>query len=179
MRVHTQPHVGTIKELTPLYAESINMLDSLADDEVDRYLEEHLKIVPLFEVGVAEAVTPYVTYREKEFDEPDQEAILELRQVHESLEREMIVSQRVKASKLEEVDLGTSEGPKPVNVAKEMPWEENGDDRIAQRFLRCVGLVLRGYARVGSQNVPTSDPPQQGCKAGSATTLPNESQLCG
>ena len=36
----------------------------------------------------------------------------------------MVVSQRVKASQLEEVDLGTSEGPKTVNVAKEMPQEE-------------------------------------------------------
>ena len=36
----------------------------------------------------------------------------------------MIVSQRVKASQLEQVNLGTEEGPKPVNVAKEMPREE-------------------------------------------------------
>ena len=36
----------------------------------------------------------------------------------------MVISQRVKASRLEEVDLGTSEGPKTVNVAKEMPQEE-------------------------------------------------------
>ena len=36
----------------------------------------------------------------------------------------MAVSQRVKASQLEEVNLGTEEGPKPVNVAKEMPREE-------------------------------------------------------
>ena len=58
-----------------LYAESINMLDGLADDEVERYLEEHPKIVPLFEVDVAKAITLYVTYREKEFDEPEQEEI--------------------------------------------------------------------------------------------------------
>ena len=36
----------------------------------------------------------------------------------------MAVSQRVKASQLEQVNLGTEEGPKPVNVAKEMPREE-------------------------------------------------------
>ena len=41
------------------------MLDGLADDEVDRYMDEHPKIVPLFEVDVAEIVTPYVTYRGK------------------------------------------------------------------------------------------------------------------
>ena len=36
----------------------------------------------------------------------------------------MAVSQRVKAFHLEEVDLGTSEAPKPVNVVKEMPLQE-------------------------------------------------------
>ena len=38
------------------------MLDGLLDDEVDQYLEEHPKIMPLFEVDVAE------------FDEPDRES---------------------------------------------------------------------------------------------------------
>ena len=36
----------------------------------------------------------------------------------------MQISQRVKASQLEEVDLGTKDKPRPVNVAKEMPNEE-------------------------------------------------------
>ena len=36
----------------------------------------------------------------------------------------MVVSQRAKASQLEEVDLGTEEKPKPVNVAKEMPRDD-------------------------------------------------------
>ena len=66
-------------------AESINMFDGLANDEVDRYLDEHPKIVPLFEVDMAEAVTPYVTYWAKEFNEPDQEAIRELKQAQEIL----------------------------------------------------------------------------------------------
>ena len=100
------------------------MLDGLADDEVNRHLHEHPKIVPLFEVDVTEAVTPYVTYQGREFDEPDQEAIRELRQAQESLKREMVISQRIKASQLEEVDLGIGEGPKPINVAREMPLEE-------------------------------------------------------
>ena len=36
----------------------------------------------------------------------------------------MTISQRVKASQLEEVDLGTNDKPRPVNVAKEMPKDE-------------------------------------------------------
>ena len=74
------------------------MLEGLADEEVDRYLEEHPKIVPLFVVDITEVVIPYVTNQEKESDEPDQEAIWELRQAQESLEREMTILQRVKAS---------------------------------------------------------------------------------
>ena len=74
------------------------MLEGLADEEVDRYLEEHPKIVPLFVVDITEVVIPYVTNQEKESDEPDQEAIRELRQAQESLEREMTILQRVKAS---------------------------------------------------------------------------------
>ena len=36
----------------------------------------------------------------------------------------MMISQRVKASQLEEVDLGTTDKPRLVNVAKEMPHGE-------------------------------------------------------
>ena len=113
VRVPTQPRVRTSKEVTPLYAESINMLEGLPDEEVNRYLEEHPKIVPLFEVDITEAVIPYVTNPRKESDEPDQEAIPELRQAQESLEREMTISQRVKASQLEKMDLGTNDKPRP------------------------------------------------------------------
>ena len=79
------------------------MLDGLTNDEIDQYLDEHPRIV-----DVVDAVTTYVTHREDEFDEPDKEAIRELQQIQEALEREMVVSQRVKASKLEDVDLGTT-----------------------------------------------------------------------
>ena len=56
------------------------MLDGLADEIVDQYLEEHPKIVPLFEVDVANAVMPYITNREEEVAELDNEVIRELRQ---------------------------------------------------------------------------------------------------
>ena len=62
-----------------LYAETINMLDGLAYDEIDRYLDEQPKIVPLFKIDVAEAVTSCVAHREDEFAEPNQKVILELR----------------------------------------------------------------------------------------------------
>ena len=46
VRVPTQPRTGTGKELTPLYAECVNMLEGLADEEEDQYLQENPKIVP-------------------------------------------------------------------------------------------------------------------------------------
>ena len=73
----SQPRATTSKEVTPLYAEGINMLEELPDEEVDRYLEEHSKIVLLFEVDITTVVRPYITSPES--DEPDQEAIGELR----------------------------------------------------------------------------------------------------
>ena len=75
----TQPRAGATKDATPLYAESIYMLDGLADEEVDRYLEEHPKIISLFEVDVAEAVTLYIVQPEEVGKEPDRDAIRELR----------------------------------------------------------------------------------------------------
>ena len=53
------------------------MLEGLPDEEVDQYLEEHPKIVPLFEVDITTVVRPYITSPES--DELDQEAIRELR----------------------------------------------------------------------------------------------------
>ena len=64
MRVPTQPQAGTNKEVTPLYAESINMLDGLADEEIDQYLGEHPRIVPLFEIDVAEQL-PHISCNQK------------------------------------------------------------------------------------------------------------------
>ena len=69
----TQPRAITSKEPTPLYAESINMLEGLPDEEIDRYMEEHPKIVPLFEVDITAAVEPYINTPEP--DESDQAAI--------------------------------------------------------------------------------------------------------
>ena len=72
--------------------------------------------MPLFEVGVAKAITPYITNWEEEANEPDREAIRELRQAHEDLEREMATSQRVKASTMEEVDISTSEASRQRGI---------------------------------------------------------------
>ena len=56
------------------------VLEELADEEVDGYLEENPRLVPLFEVYVAEVVSPYIVQTEDVGEEPDKDTILELRQ---------------------------------------------------------------------------------------------------
>ena len=45
VRVPTQEQAGTSKQLTLLFTEGINILDRVADEKVDQYLEENPKIV--------------------------------------------------------------------------------------------------------------------------------------
>ena len=47
--------------MTPIYAEDINMLEGVDDTELEAYLEEHPRIIPLFEIDVIEAVPDYAT----------------------------------------------------------------------------------------------------------------------
>ena len=99
VRVPTQPRSAIGKELTSLCAECVNMLEGVADEEVFQYLQENPKIVPLFEI--AEAVSLYILQPNETDEELDKEVIREFRQAQEALEREMEVSQRVKAFQLE------------------------------------------------------------------------------
>ena len=106
------------------------MLDGLADDEVDEYLEENPKNIPLFEIDVIEAISPYVSEGDTEVEETLREtnpkSVDELRHAHEALEREMTISLRVKASTMEEVNLGTIDDPRLINIAKELaPTEKS------------------------------------------------------
>ena len=41
----------------PLYVKSINMMEGLEDSEIEQYLEENPRIVPLFEIDVVEIIT--------------------------------------------------------------------------------------------------------------------------
>ena len=74
---------------------------------MDQYFEEHPKIGPIFEVDIAKAWRSW----EEDNDGLDHEAIQELRQAHEALEKEMVVSQHVHTSTLEEANLGTIKEP--------------------------------------------------------------------
>ena len=56
------------------------MLEGLANEEVDRYLDQNPRIVPLFEVDVAEVVSPYIVHPDDVGEEPDRDAIRKLHQ---------------------------------------------------------------------------------------------------
>ena len=106
--VSIEEQTNMSKKVMPLYTEGMNMLDALADEEVDGYLEENPRLVPLFEVDVEEAVSPYIVQTEDAGEEPNKNAIRELRQAQETWEREMVVS--VKNSTTTEKELVLKEG---------------------------------------------------------------------
>ena len=56
VRLITEERIATPQNTTPDYAEGIHMLDGLADEEVDHFLEEHPTIVPLFKIYVITAI---------------------------------------------------------------------------------------------------------------------------
>ena len=91
----------------------MHMLDGLADEEVDDFLEDHPIIVPLFEIDAISAVgkppDEDVTNDSLSHDEPNSTTITELCHAWGAFERELAISQRVKASTLESLNLGSDE----------------------------------------------------------------------
>ena len=83
VRIITEERVPTPLNTSPLYAEGVHMLDGLADEEVDDFLEDHPTIIPLFEIDAIPAIgTPVdeeVTEETLPHDESDPTNIAELR----------------------------------------------------------------------------------------------------
>ena len=61
------------------------MLKELDDEELDNYLEENPRIVPLFEINIIETAGAYTTPTTAGADEceSDTEALMELRRAHD------------------------------------------------------------------------------------------------
>ena len=78
----TEERVTTPHNTSPLYTEGVHMLNGLADEEMDDFLEDHPTIIPLFEIDAISAVgTPLdeeVTGDTLSQDEPDPTTIAEL-----------------------------------------------------------------------------------------------------
>ena len=82
VRIVTEECLTTPHKTMPLYAEGVHMLDRLADEEVDDFLEDHPTIIPLFEIDAISAVCTSldekVTKDTPPQDEPDPTTIAEL-----------------------------------------------------------------------------------------------------
>jgi hypothetical protein len=73
------------KATAPVYAEGVNMLEGLTEEEADTFLQENPTLVPLYEIDVVKEAEPYQW--------TEQAAIVELGRAREALERELAVSQ--------------------------------------------------------------------------------------
>ena len=58
VRIITEERVRTALNTSPLYVEGVHMLDGLADDEVDDFLDDHPTIIPLFEINAIPTIEP-------------------------------------------------------------------------------------------------------------------------
>ena len=112
--------------MTPLYAEEVHILKGLDDEELKTYLEEHPRIMPLFEIDVIEMARAYTTPRTigAQECEPDTEALMELWRAQDALDQEMEISRWVMTSNLEEINIRTSNVPRPLSIAKDLPPSE-------------------------------------------------------
>ena len=99
------------------------MLEGLEDEELERYLDENPRIVPLFEIDVRGTANSYACPTEStgQEDEPGEDALAELQRAQEAFEREMEISRRVAATELEEVNMGTIAEPRTISIAKNLP----------------------------------------------------------
>ena len=110
-------------EISPLYAEEKHMLEGLEDEELERYLNKNPQIVPIFEIDVGGTSDSYACPIESmgHEDEPGEEAIAELQWTQEAFKRVMEILRWVAATELEEVNMRTTENPRTISIAKNLP----------------------------------------------------------
>ena len=98
------------------------MLEGMDDTELETYLEEHPRIIPLFEIDVIEVAADYATHNSVKEDayEPDPMSIIEFQKAQEAFEKEMEISRRVKTAVLEDINVGTAADPRLLSIAKEL-----------------------------------------------------------
>ena len=56
----TQNKITTSKQCLPVHVESINMMEGLYEVKEYQYFDDNPKIIPLFEVDILQALTPYL-----------------------------------------------------------------------------------------------------------------------
>ena len=128
VRIITEERVPATLNTSPLYAEGVQMLDGLADDEVDDFLDDHPTIIPLLEINAIPTidtdVAEEVTEETLPQDEPNPTTVAELRHARDAFEGELAISQRVKESTLKTINLGSDETPRTIQIANNLPVGE-------------------------------------------------------
>ena len=98
VRIITEERVPAALNTSPLDAEGVHMLDGLADDEVEDFLDDHPTIIPLLKINAIPTVKPpaseEVTEETLPQDEPDPTTVAELRYARDAFECELAISQR-------------------------------------------------------------------------------------
>ena len=132
-----------------IHAEAVNMLEGLDQAKEDKYFEENPKIIPLFEVDIMQTLTPYIDEDDKGEEVPlDDKTLRELRLQHESLEREMQVSQRVQASALQELNLADIDAePRTILIAKDMEWTQPIKPRCLIYYVN-IRMFSHGHLKI-------------------------------
>ena len=132
IRLSTQKKVATSQQCVSLYGEVVNIMEGLDGGEEHQYFEDSPKIIPLFDIDILKVLTPYLGDDEKEDEVPvDDKTLKELRLQQEAMEREMQVSQQVRALALEEFNLANNDTElKIVLIAREMQSADKA--RLAQ-----------------------------------------------
>jgi hypothetical protein len=59
IRIHTTKGFTPDKAIALVYAESVNMLEGLTEEEADTFLQENPTLVPLYEIDVIKEAKPY------------------------------------------------------------------------------------------------------------------------
>ena len=97
------------------------MLEGFEEKELERYLDEYPRIVPLFEIDVGGTVESYASpIKTTTWDvEPGEDAITELRCAQEAFKREMEISCRVAAKELKEINMGRMDDSRTISI-----WED-------------------------------------------------------
>ena len=129
IRVSTKEKITTSRQCLPIHAEAVNMMEGLDEIEEKQYFNDNPKIIPLFEVDMVQALSPYVE-EQSDMVQIDEQSLTEIRLQQEASEKEMLVSQRVQASSLEELNLA-EDGlkSKPILIAKDMRNEDKNKKR--------------------------------------------------
>ena len=97
IRVSTKEKITTSRQCLPIHAEVVNMMEGLDETEEKHYSNDNLKSIPLFELDIVQALTPYVE-DQSDIVHVDEQTLKEIWLQPEACEKEMLVSQRVQAA---------------------------------------------------------------------------------